>query len=356
MRVLVTGATGFIGSHVVQLLVESGHDVVALDTPEALAVPGAPRHEDARWLSSAADDLDALAIATSGIDAVSHQAFWLGTGRGLTDIRRLAHENDLGAASLMAVLDAHGFEGRIVLGSSTNVYGDGAYSCAEHGLVRPEPRRSEDLDEGRFESRCSICSAELTAVQITEDAPVEPRGITAISRVHQELLWRAYTNEHPDATVTTIRASNVYGPWMPRDTPLGGIVGVFRSQIDGGIRPQVMEDGGQRRDFVHAADVAQANLAALTMTHAYNGPLNIGSGRSTTLLEAATILCVARDSRLWPEVLSQYHLSDARHLVASSLRAQEVLGFRSRIGVQEGLAAFAMAPMSGPDALALLNA
>ena len=350
MRVLVTGATGFVGAHVVQLLGESGHEVIGLDTPDTIDSLGASLGVGVERLWADVDDVDKVRRAVGRVDAVSHQAFRTGRGDGFDDLLSYVRQNDLGTATLLTALHDVTFAGRIVAGSSTSVYGDGVYDCADHGRVIPEPRRAEDLDAGRFEPRCSICGAELVAGLITEDAPVRPRGIAGVTRVHQEMLFEAYAIEHPGTTVTTLRYHNLYGPLMPRNSPLVGVAGLFRSQIEDGVRPEVFEDGGQRRDFVHVSDAARANVLAFETEVPHHVVLNIGTGRSATLLEAATTLCVARDSRLWPAVVGRYRPGASRHLLASSTRAHDLLGFRARIGLHEGMSGFATAPMSEPEA------
>ncbi len=92
-----------------------------------------------------------------------------------------------------------------------------------------------------------------------------------------------------------MRYHNVYGPRMPRDTPYAGVASIFRSALDRGEPPKVMEDGRQRRDFVHVSDVARANVLALE-ADAPNGrlvPLNVCSGEPHTIGELATALAAA---------------------------------------------------------------
>ena len=151
---------------------------------------------------------------------------------------------------------------RLVLASSMVVYGEGAYDCRRHGRVRPAPRSPDDLSAGRFEPRCPDCGQELTTATVAESAPLDPRNAYAASKVAQEHLaatWARMTG----GSAVALRYHNVYGPRMPRDTPYSGVAAIFRSALEGGRAPEVFEDGGQRRDFVHVHDVAQANLRAL---------------------------------------------------------------------------------------------
>jgi dTDP-L-rhamnose 4-epimerase len=78
--------------------------------------------------------------------------------------------------------------------------------------------------------------------------------------------------------VTALRYHNVYGPGMPRDTPYAGVASIFHSALKSGRSPQVFEDGGQLRDFVHVRDVARANAVALEREPACEGPFKIATG------------------------------------------------------------------------------
>jgi dTDP-L-rhamnose 4-epimerase len=132
---------------------------------------------------------------------------------------------------------------------------------------------------------------------------------------------------------------------MPRQTPYAGVASIFLSALQLGRSPQVFEDGGQRRDFVHVSDVARANILALTSSQAIDGALNIGSGSPHTVLEFAEAMCEAFPSAPSPIVTGQYRLGDVRHIVASTELARERLGFRPRVEFTEGVADFATAPL-----------
>jgi dTDP-L-rhamnose 4-epimerase len=132
---------------------------------------------------------------------------------------------------------------------------------------------------------------------------------------------------------------------MPRQTPYAGVASIFLSALQLGHSPQVFEDGGQRRDFVHVSDVARANILALTSSQAIDGALNIGSGSPHTVLEFAEAMCEALPGAPSPIVTGQYRLGDVRHIVASTDLARERLGFRPRVEFTEGVADFATAPL-----------
>jgi dTDP-L-rhamnose 4-epimerase len=346
VRVLVTGGAGFIGSHVVDALVGAGHEVVALDSLNPAAHDGVPAslNPAADWRFRELGDPDATRAAVEGIDAVCHQASRVGLGVDFGDVRAYVADNDLATATLLWALHDAGFAGRFVLASSMVVYGEGAYRCAVHGSVRPGPRHRADLDAGRYEPPCPACGAPLTSGLVDEGAPTDPRNVYAATKLHQEHLAAAFGRQH-DVPITALRYHNVYGPRMPRDTPYAGVASLFRSALESGRRPRVLEDGGQRRDFVHVTDVARANVAALTAPEPVDGPLNVASGQPCTVLDMARHVANAVDPALGPEVTGAYRLGDVRHVVASPERARLLLGFTAAVGPAAGLAAFATAPL-----------
>jgi dTDP-L-rhamnose 4-epimerase len=131
---------------------------------------------------------------------------------------------------------------------------------------------------------------------------------------------------------------------MPRDTPYAGVAAIFRSALAAGHAPEVFEDGGQRRDFVHVADVARANLLALTAPEPVSGAVNVASGEPHTVGEMAAAIAAAMGGPR-PRVVGAWRPGDVRHVVASSALAAERLGFRARIAFADGMAAFARAEL-----------
>ena len=173
-----------------------------------------------------------------------------------------AGHNDLGTAALLAAMHEAGVD-RLVLASSMVVYGEGRYRCPEHGDQAPPPR--ERRRAGRRAT--SRTTARAATARWTGRWSTRTRGSTraasyAASKVAQEHYASAWVRQAGRAAVA-LRYHNVYGPGMPRDTPYSGVAAMFRSSLERGEPPQVFEDGGQMRDFVHVADVARANLAAL---------------------------------------------------------------------------------------------
>ncbi len=362
MRVLVTGAAGFIGSHIAETMRAAGHDVRGLDSLSPAVHNGRPGHVAGELVVGDVRDPAAVDEALAGIDAVCHQAAMVGLGVDLSDLPVYADVNVTGTAVLLEAMGRHGIP-RLVIASSMVVYGEGAYDCVTHGRVRPAPRQPGDLAAGRFEPRCPQCAQPLGTATVTEDAPLDPRNAYAASKVAQEHLAASWARMTGGAAVG-LRYHNVYGPRMPRDTPYSGVAAIFRSCLENGVPPRVFEDGGQRRDFVHVRDVARANLLALeAVDRAVTGAgagvpggadpgglrcYNVASGEPHTVGEMATALAAAFGGGLEPVVTGEYRLGDVRHVVASPAAAAADLGFRAQIGFAEGMAEFARAALREP--------
>jgi dTDP-L-rhamnose 4-epimerase len=342
--ILVTGGAGFIGSHIVDALLDEGHDVRILDALLEAAHRERPSYLDPRaeFVEGDVRDPETIARALAGADAVCHQAAMVGLGVDLGDIADYVSHNDLGTAQLLRALAARRFAGTLVLASSMVVYGEGRYRCAEHGIVRPGPRAASDLDAGRFEPPCPLCGRPLDAQAVPEDAPLDPRNVYAASKVAQEHLCAAFARE-TGATVTALRYHNVYGPRMPRDTPYAGVASIFRSSLAAGEAPRVFEDGAQRRDFVHVRDVAAANVRALEA--GVPGAFNVASGTPRSVGEMAAALARAVDPALPPVVTGQWRAGDVRHVFASPDRARTELGFAATEDFDAGMREFAGAEL-----------
>ncbi len=341
MKVLLTGAAGFIGQHVLRELLARGHDVRALDSlrddvhvgPTWIAPPGVSfKQADIR-------DADALEPMLAGVDAVLHLAAKVGLGVDVNDLPDYASSNDVGTAVLLAAMARAGVK-RLTLASSMVVYGEGVGHCHQHGAVTPAPRTEVALASGQFEPACPHCGEPLAPALVGEDAPLDPRNAYASSKVAQE-FYAANWARATGGCVAAMRYHNVYGPGMPRDTPYAGVAAIFTSALRRGDAPKVFEDGNQRRDFVHVRDVAAATVLACEKHTSGVRAFNVGSGTPRTVGDMARALAEAlRGPR--PVITGQYRLGDVRHITADSARARDGLNWKPQVGFEDGMSELAL--------------
>ncbi|CAN5499581.1 NAD-dependent epimerase/dehydratase family protein [soil metagenome] len=394
MKVLLTGSAGFIGGEIKRQLQARGDDVVGVDLMLAMAHGDSKPPEGTHQIDvrdSAEDTSGRWAELLAGVDVVCHQAAVVGAGVTVADLPAYASHNDLGTASLLAAMagaDVHA----MVLASSMVVYGEGRYDCPQHGQQAPPPRTREALDGGDFDNHCPVCGDALGWELVDEDARMDPRSTYAVSKLAQEHYTAAWVRQAPGRAIA-LRYHNVYGPGMPRDTPYSGVAAMFRSSLERGEAPQVYEDGTQMRDFVHVSDVARANLLAIDGLASDQGErfeaYNVCSGQPVAIADVArkvasgTQVSSAQgvgtqgagaqgaDSQntepqitgspsiepqasgsqttgspsIEPQITGGYRLGDVRHIVASSAKAREELGFVAQVSPEQGLAEFATAPL-----------
>ena len=334
MRILLTGGAGFIGRHVLAELLSRGHDVRVLDSLRADVHQGPPPTLPVELV--VADVRDGLAVqaALGGMDAVCHLAAKVGLGVDVQDLPDYADSNDHGTAVLLAAM-ARANVARLALAASMVAYGEGLGRCPEHGPVAPAPRKEADLAAGDFESRCLECGRGLAPMLVDEQAPLTPRNGYAASKVAQEHLASAWARATGGRSVA-LRYHNVYGPGMPRNTPYAGVAAVFLSALRRGQAPQVFEDGGQRRDFVHVRDVAAATVTALEADRPSASAYNVGSGTPRTVGDMAAELARAVNGPE-PVITGAYRLGDVRHITADSSRLRAELGWAPQVNFAVGV-------------------
>lgn len=352
MRILVTGGAGFIGSHIVDAALARGWEVLVLDSLDPAVHPERPPgNPGAALLMGDVGDAATVATALGGIDVVVHQSAKVGLGVDFSDAPDYIRNNDLATAVLLAGMASVGTD-KLVLASSMVVYGEGAYTDSAGRPVRPGPRRVEDLEHGIFDPRDPATGELLLPALVTEDAALDPRNVYAASKLAQENLASAWARSTCGMAIA-LRYHNVYGPRMPRNTPYAGVASLFRSALARGEAPRVFEDGGQRRSFVHAADVAEANLCAIeALAEGRMVPpgsfraYNIGASEVHTIGEMAGVLSAVGGGPA-PVVTGEFRLGDVRHITASSARARAELGWIPRCGFEDGMRGFATAPLRG---------
>jgi dTDP-L-rhamnose 4-epimerase len=339
-KVLVTGGAGFIGSHIVDALVDAGHEVTILDNldPQVHTTGEPPEHinPDARFVRGDVRDGALVEELMRDVQVLSHQAAAVGVGQSMYRIREYVDANSVGAASILAAARRSPSLERMIVASSMSVYGEGAYLCPEHGAVSPGLRSREQLLARQWELRCPQCGAELTPRPTGESKPLGPTSVYAVTKRDHEELFVAVGQAYEIPTVA-LRYFNVYGARQSLSNPYTGVAAIFSSRLLNGQPPLVFEDGRQSRDFVHVSDIVRANLLSMDAPADVDRVFNIGTGRPLSLLDLVDALnSVFRGTE--PEFLGKSRAGDIRHCYADTRRAREQLGFEPAVRFEDGVA------------------
>ncbi len=345
-KILVTGGAGFIGSHLVDALVDAGHKVRVLDNLEP-QVHGGLREQgawpvyanpDAQYILGDVRDIEAVSKALAGVTVVFHQAAMVGVGQSMYQIARYTDVNTNGAATvLQAIVDSKERPRKLVVASSMSIYGEGAYTCPKHGPVYPRLRGSDQLQARAWEMRCPVeaCSNHLVPQPTAESKPLTPTSIYAINKRDHEEMFLAVGQAYQVPTVA-LRYFNTYGARQALSNPYTGVGAIFASRLLNGKPPVIFEDGLQQRDFVHVSDIAQANLLVMANPAADFQVFNVGTGRPVTILQVAETLIHHMGVEVRPEIVHQSRAGDIRHCYADTRRLA-ALGYQPRREFETGM-------------------
>jgi dTDP-L-rhamnose 4-epimerase len=356
-RVLVTGGAGFVGSHLVDALLERGDRVRVYDNLDTQVhgeagagnggdPRGSPRGGAIgwpRWLSPEAElvrgdvrDLDGLGRALEGVDVVYHLAAAVGVGQSMYRIAEYTAVNTLGTANLLqALVDRRLEPERVVVASSMSIYGEGRYERPDGAAPTSTRRSPRQLREHRWELT-DPDGTELRPVPTDEDKLLDPTSIYALTKADQERMT-LQIGEAYGIPATALRFFNIYGPRQALSNPYTGVVAIFSARLLNGEPPLIFEDGLQRRDFVSVHDIVQALLRSAEEPAAVGQVLNIGSGQAVTVREIAETLGRVIGVAVEPEVTGRCRVGDIRHCTADISRAREVLGYEPRWTLEEGM-------------------
>jgi UDP-glucose 4-epimerase len=300
MRTLVTGGAGFIGSNLVDGLLERGHEVTVLDdvsTGRRGNLEQALRN-GAELVQGDVRDGDAVMDLCERLrpEVVFHLAAQIDVRRSVADPAFDARVNVEGTINVLRAAQAGGV--RRVVNTSTGgaIYGE--------GRMIPAP----------------------------EDHPVAPEAPYGLSKFCAENYCQIFSRLHGLSTVS-LRYGNVYGP---RQDPLGeaGVIAIFCGKALEGSRPTIFGDGLQTRDYIYVGDVVDANLLAAESDA--TGAFNIGRGIETNVLELVDALRPFARDGFEPEHAPE-RPGEVRRIALDASRAREEPGWEARVGLEEGL-------------------
>lgn len=298
-RYLVTGGAGFIGSHIVQALLERGDEVRVLDN-----LSTGFRHNlemlggDVHLIEGDIADPATVAEAVEGVEVVFHQAALASVPRS---VERPLDTNQACVTGTLTVLDQARRAGvrRVVYAASSSAYGDQPFSS----------KRELDLP-----------------------SPLSPY---AVAKLAGEYYCHAFYRTYGLETVC-IRYFNVFGPRQDPNSPYSAVIPLFITALLSGRRPVVYGDGEQSRDFTYVANVVHGNLLAADAERAVGQTINVANGRSTSLLSLITQLNELLGTEVEPE-FQPARVGDVKHSLADITRAQDLLGYEPIVSFEDGL-------------------
>lgn len=338
--VLITGGAGFIGSHLADRLLSSGHRVRVLDnlSPQVHGA-GCKRpdylNDDVELMVGDVRDELALERALKGVDQVCHLAAAVGVGQSMYNIGHYTSVNNLGTATLLEALARKPVE-RMVVASSMSIYGEGCYRTADGADALPVERTNDQLKRKDWEVY-NATGERLTPIPTPENKAAACSSVYALSKFDQEKLCLMIGQAYSIPCIA-LRFFNVYGPRQALSNPYTGVLAIFASRLLNNNRPLIFEDGEQRRDFVSVHDVANACALALGTDKIDQGVYNIGSGHSYSVREVAEQLARQLGREIRPEVTGRFRVGDIRHCFADISRARAELGYTPEVSFERGLA------------------
>jgi dTDP-L-rhamnose 4-epimerase len=315
MKALVTGGAGFIGSHISDALLMRGCTVRVLDNLEARVHPRGRQSylsREVEFLEGDVRDRPMLERALAGVDIIFHAAAYQDY---MCDYSKFFDSNATGTALIFEIIQERRLPvRRFILSSSQAVYGEGQYRCSEHRLQLPLARGKARLDSGEWNLSCAHCYQELEPVRLEEEYinPVTAYGLTKYS---QELI-AMQLGRRVGVPAVALRYSITQGSRQSFYNAYSGICRIFTRALRGGRPPVIYEDGLQQRDYVHIDDVVDANLLAMDDPRTDYQAYNVGTGKTTTVLEYARVLATQMGVDIEPELPGVYRVGDVRHTVS----------------------------------------
>jgi len=338
-KILVTGGAGFIGSHLVDRLVKDGKDVVVLDNFDPQVHEGKKPdylNEGASYINGDIRDEKALKRSLSGVDTVFHLAAKVGVGQSMYEIKEYVSANTYGTAFFWDyIINKRLPIKKIVVASSMSIYGEGAYKCAECGIVAPHLRKEDDLRKKRWEPFCPDCGSTLKPAPTTEEKKLLSTSIYAISKKDQEEISLNVGFAYKIPTVA-LRFFNVYGPRQSLSNPYTGACAIFSSRVKNDKPPLIYEDGAQRRDFINVQDIVEACVLAMDTNKMDYEAFNVGTGTAMTITEIASTIIKLYKKDLVPEITNKYRVGDIRHCYADISKII-ACGFKPKVDLEKGL-------------------
>jgi nucleoside-diphosphate-sugar epimerase len=299
MRALVTGAAGFIGSHLSRRLIREGHEVVGFDDLSDGSLDNLSDVREVRFVEADLRDEDAVRKAAQGCSVIFHQGAMRSVPRSIAQPERTTDVNVRG--TLNVLLAAREEAAGVVFASSSSVYGD------------------------------------QDSFPLREDMAPRLRSPYAASKLAGEAYCRSWWQSFAVPTVA-LRYFNVYGPGQDPANEYAAVVPRFVMACLDGAQPEVHGDGEQSRDFTYIDDVIDANLLAATAPDEARGSVvNIGGGQEPTSINRVLEIIAGLTDAHPDAVHTPAREGDVRRTEADVSLARRLIGYVPRVDIEEGL-------------------
>lgn len=303
-RFLVTGGAGFIGSHLVDRLLNEGFEVTVIDNLDTGRLENIAHHqgrEEFHFIKGDIRNFNVVKETMKDIDAVFHEAALASV---TLSVKNPILTNDINVTGTLNLLKASSdlHVKRFIYASSAAIYGD-----------TPSPLKREDMTP----------------------SPTSPYGV---SKLAAENYVRLFHKVYGLETVS-LRYFNVYGPRQRFDiqSAYGGAITIFTNRLLKNMPPIIYGDGEQTRDFVYIQDVVEANILALNTKKAAGEAFNIGTGTNASVNQVANTLKEIMNRKNLKNVHADPRPTDIRHGYADITKAKKIFGFHPKVPLKEGL-------------------
>ncbi len=292
MNCLVTGGAGFIGSNLVDKLIELGHNVICIDNESAEC------HDQFYWNIKANNykydicDYELISPLFNGIDYVFHIASDARIQPAILNPRKSIESNAVGTANVIELSRINNVK-RFIYSSTSSAYGKKAI---------------------------------LPNIETQQSDPLTPYST---AKVFGENLAKVYYNLYGLETIS-LRYFNVYGERQPLKGQYAPVIGLFLKQYHEGKPLTVVGDGSQRRDFTHISDVIEANILASEVSHGFGEVYNIGYGSNYSIIDIANM--ISNDVKFIPS-----RIGEVQETLASNGKFKELTGWMPKVSLIEWL-------------------
>lgn len=292
MNCLVTGGAGFIGSNLVDKLIDLGHNVICIDNESAEC------HDQFYWNTKANNykydicDYENIAHLFNGIDYVFHIASDARIQPAILNPRKSIESNAVGTANVIELSRINKVK-RFIYSSTSSAYGKKAI---------------------------------LPNVETQTSDPLTPYST---AKVFGENLARVYYNLYGLETIS-LRYFNVYGDRQPLKGPYAPVIGLFLKQYNEAKPLTVVGDGSQRRDFTHISDVVQANILAAEVSSGFGEVYNVGYGSNYSIIDIANM--ISNDVKFIPS-----RMGEVQETLASNQKFKDLTGWNPKVSLIEWL-------------------